>query len=627
MGIVTKNYLLKDINRDYLDMIAKDYDLNEDKAEFVIKGFSLAPNEMKFDDGESSSIDILSTKSIDRDGDVVDPNGVVFDIFRKHPVCVWCHDYKQLPVGKSAWIKNSAGEAVVAKTIYAVKSNPLAKQIYEYRKDGFPLGKSLGFVPVEWEDYNPKVSKGMKKKYNRVILLEYSDVPMPSNTDVLQLAVSKGLIKQDYPKMFYFHDLDIKAKDYILEFDKEEKDMGVKAAEEEVKKTVDERYSQEETKEEERYSQEEVVEKVAKREDVNEEEGKEEYGDVEFADEKNKKYPIDTEEHVRAALSYWGMPKNREKYSTEDQEVIGKKIRAAAKKLGIGVEEEKKEADAEKIVSKEAEEITQKRFMESFPSVSDVMNALHNKLRATGASEIAEETTLTSSNQWVMDLFPTNYPNGKVVFSRAFSDGTTRMFSADYVYENGKVELANTSEVKEAYVKKSFLAEILEKQADEFKEHLDGAEKESEELVQKNTELEEQINEFREDIEYLTEKINAYSDEIERLKEVEEELIVVKEGRVLSGKNKKLINDCISALQALMDATEIVGKEVEEVDNDLIELSEIESKAVDDNVLDYTKEDISEITKKAISMINMPTLNIANIVDKVEAKIRGKAVI
>jgi len=74
---------------------------------------------------------------------------------------------------------------------------------------------------------------------------------------------------------------------------------------------------------------------VAKREDVNPKTGKKEYGDVPFADMKNKKYPID-EEHIRNALSRWGDPKNRAQYSPEDQKVIGGRIHAAAKRMGIG---------------------------------------------------------------------------------------------------------------------------------------------------------------------------------------------------------------------------------------------------------------------------------------------------
>ena len=79
---------------------------------------------------------------------------------------------------------------------------------------------------------------------------------------------------------------------------------------------------------------------VAKRKSVNPKEGKSKYGDVNFADETNKKYPLDTEAHVRAAASYFGMAKNRAKYSTADQKKIDAKIAAAEKKFKIGTKEE-----------------------------------------------------------------------------------------------------------------------------------------------------------------------------------------------------------------------------------------------------------------------------------------------
>jgi hypothetical protein len=56
---------------------------------------------------------------------------------------------------------------------------------------------------------------------------------------------------------------------------------------------------------------------------------------VAYADPKNKKYPIDTEEHVRAALSYWGMEKNRAFYPEAEQKKMAARMCAAAKKMGI----------------------------------------------------------------------------------------------------------------------------------------------------------------------------------------------------------------------------------------------------------------------------------------------------
>jgi len=61
-----------------------------------------------------------------------------------------------------------------------------------------------------------------------------------------------------------------------------------------------------------------------------------------YASPNEYKYPIDTEEHVRAAISYFSMPKNYSKYSHEERRAIWKRIVRAAKKFGIEVSDEEK---------------------------------------------------------------------------------------------------------------------------------------------------------------------------------------------------------------------------------------------------------------------------------------------
>ncbi len=73
------------------------------------------------------------------------------------------------------------------------------------------------------------------------------------------------------------------------------------------------------------------VEKIAERSDVDPKVGEDKYGDVEYADEKNKKYPLDSEKHIRAAWSYIHMPKNAGKYDAADVGTIKRKIIAAWK--------------------------------------------------------------------------------------------------------------------------------------------------------------------------------------------------------------------------------------------------------------------------------------------------------
>src|SRR6478672_1987887 len=80
-----------------------------------------------------------------------------------------------------------------------------------------------------------------------------------------------------------------------------------------------------------------MTQKIHRREDVNPERGEHEYGDVEFADPVNKKYPVDTPEHVRAAWSYINHADNAAKYEKGEVESIKRRIKKAAKKHGVEI--------------------------------------------------------------------------------------------------------------------------------------------------------------------------------------------------------------------------------------------------------------------------------------------------
>ena len=80
--------------------------------------------------------------------------------------------------------------------------------------------------------------------------------------------------------------------------------------------------------------------RIDRREDVSPREGEREYGDVEFADPTNKKYPIDTPEHVRAAWSYINHRDNAAKYDRDEVETIKDRIKRAAKKHDVEISED-----------------------------------------------------------------------------------------------------------------------------------------------------------------------------------------------------------------------------------------------------------------------------------------------
>ena len=78
--------------------------------------------------------------------------------------------------------------------------------------------------------------------------------------------------------------------------------------------------------------------KIDRRDDISPTEGEHKYGDVEFADQTNKKYPIDTPEHVRAAWSYINHKDNAAKYDSNEVSTIKERIKKAAKKHHVNIE-------------------------------------------------------------------------------------------------------------------------------------------------------------------------------------------------------------------------------------------------------------------------------------------------
>ena len=64
------------------------------------------------------------------------------------------------------------------------------------------------------------------------------------------------------------------------------------------------------------------------------------YGDVEFADTTNHKYPIGSAEHVRAAWRYIQQEDNASKYDKDEVETIKKRIKKAANMHGVEINED-----------------------------------------------------------------------------------------------------------------------------------------------------------------------------------------------------------------------------------------------------------------------------------------------
>jgi len=182
---------------------------------FIRKG--IVPADLDIKEDERAIISYINTGAKDRDNEIVLPSGAVLTDYRKNPVVLFGHNYSSLPIGKNMWIKSDE-KGLIAKTQYA--NHEEADKVYQYRKDGFPLAESIGFIPLEYKtpkykdgqavwDKNDleymgltaKDVKGVRAVYTKWSMLEYSDVAVPSNPEAMELAKSKGLVPEEKVKV------------------------------------------------------------------------------------------------------------------------------------------------------------------------------------------------------------------------------------------------------------------------------------------------------------------------------------------------------------------------------------------------------------------------------------------
>jgi len=182
-----------------------------DASDAVVKRRSVAADISNLEEGERAAVMYISTRSVDRDKEVLDPRGAITDQFAKAPQVLWGHDYSLPPIGKAEWVEADA-YGIKAKTTFATTDR--AEEVWQLVKGGFLRTTSVGFIPVErvwkgqtgWSDavrkYNARwktdlEADGVEIITSKWLLLEYSMVPVPANIDALVTAVAKGLDVSD----------------------------------------------------------------------------------------------------------------------------------------------------------------------------------------------------------------------------------------------------------------------------------------------------------------------------------------------------------------------------------------------------------------------------------------------
>lgn len=153
----------------------------------------------------------LTTVSVDRDGEVLIPQGMNSKEYEKNPVLFYNHDYAN-PIGTVKRLKRTddavLGELSFAKRPSDYKGDFFPEFVETLVRQGIVKGVSVGFVAenggqrIASKSDRSRYGEGIKKVFNKWKLLEVSIAPLPANQDALIEAVGKGLVSPMQVKAF-----------------------------------------------------------------------------------------------------------------------------------------------------------------------------------------------------------------------------------------------------------------------------------------------------------------------------------------------------------------------------------------------------------------------------------------
>lgn len=186
--------------------------LKENETEELILKRNPTAEDFTLDkDDERMAVNYASTRTQDRDNEIVVPNGVVLSQFRKAPVLLWGHNWRETPIGSDKKI-TSDGFGLLAKSQFA--TTPKAEEIFTLVREKHLRTSSIGFIPLsvvrngtekfgplvdklsaQWDGFTRQIADKVRGIITRSLLLEHSLVSVPANIDSLVLAVSNKSIE------------------------------------------------------------------------------------------------------------------------------------------------------------------------------------------------------------------------------------------------------------------------------------------------------------------------------------------------------------------------------------------------------------------------------------------------
>ena len=163
-------------------------------------------------DEERTFVGYASTRELDRDDEIVMPDGIDLSHYKQAPVLLWGHSWSELPLGSAKQIA-SDGYGLIGKA--SISDYPFAEDVWKLVQGGHLKTSSIGFVPTayvtqgskefgalvdvlnkDWGEFSTKTADKTKAIITKSLLLEWSLVSVPANIQSLVGDVSSKSAKR-----------------------------------------------------------------------------------------------------------------------------------------------------------------------------------------------------------------------------------------------------------------------------------------------------------------------------------------------------------------------------------------------------------------------------------------------
>ena len=140
---------------------------------------------------------VLSDASMDRMGDVIDPDGWELHNFKKNPVALWNHN-PSFPIGKWINLRTENGELRGDLKLAPLGTSARIDEIRRLVEADILRAVSVGFLPIHAEP----LTKAGGTRFRKTELVETSLVAIPANPNALAIAKSLNISRDTVALVF-----------------------------------------------------------------------------------------------------------------------------------------------------------------------------------------------------------------------------------------------------------------------------------------------------------------------------------------------------------------------------------------------------------------------------------------